>query len=116
MLLLLLSGDIERNPGPSSFEYFLNKKGLHFVHVNINSLLPKIDELRDFITKNNIAVLGVTETKLDASISNNELEIVGYELLRCDRNRHGGGIACYIRKYISFNTKSVFPETIPSKN
>ena len=52
-LLLLLSGDTSLNPRPinSSQQYnnyqwvVFKKRGLHFVHININSLLPKIDEL-----------------------------------------------------------------------
>ena len=52
-MVLILSGDIELNPGPvdknqikkEDFEVF-NNKGLHFMHLNINSLLNKIDELR----------------------------------------------------------------------
>ena len=49
--LLLLSGDIHSNPEPQGtntnkmWEPF-EKKGLHFIHININSLLQKIDELK----------------------------------------------------------------------
>ena len=111
-LLLLLSWDIEQNPGPLYSDHFQNKKGLHFVHININSLLPKIDELRHFAKSNNIAVLGITESKLDPSVSDSEIQIEGYELLRCDRNRHGGGVACFICKKLCFNIKNVFPENI----
>ena len=53
-MALLLSGDINLNPGPDTrhqlkdpkFEGF-NNKGLHLLYLNINSLLPKIDELRN---------------------------------------------------------------------
>ena len=52
-LLLLLSGDISLNPGPINGSQQHNydqwavfkKRGLCFVHINTNSLLPKIDEL-----------------------------------------------------------------------
>ena len=52
-MLLILSGDINLNTGPVNicqikdrkFEVF-TRKGLHFIHLNINSLLPKIEELR----------------------------------------------------------------------
>ena len=55
--LLLLSGDISLNPGPVQIYPAvnvniwkpLNKKGLHFLHININSLLPKIDELKNVL-------------------------------------------------------------------
>ena len=53
-LILLLSGDISLNSGPPhnsqtrdglSCNVF-DKKGLHFLHINVNSPLPKIDEIR----------------------------------------------------------------------
>ena len=50
-LLLLLSGDINPNPGPQTLQPDniwtpFKKSGLHFIHININSLIPKIDEIR----------------------------------------------------------------------
>ena len=48
-------------------ELFKNR-GLHFIHLNISSLLSNIEELR-FITKaTNDVVIGVCESKLDASV------------------------------------------------
>ena len=49
-LILLLSGDISLNPGPfynleplDHDEWSIFKhRGLHFPHLNINSLLPKL--------------------------------------------------------------------------
>ena len=73
----------------------LKKKGLHFGHLNINNILPS--------TNSNISVLGITETKLDNTVNNEEVEIDSYNLIRSDRNRKGGGIACYIKNSISFN-------------
>ena len=69
-MLLILSGDINLNPGPVNrhqikdhkFEVF-TRKGLHFIHLNINSLLPKIDELRYIAKNSNAAVIGISETK-----------------------------------------------------
>ena len=40
-------------------------KGMHFGHLNVNSLLSKIEELRTLAINANISVLGITETKLD---------------------------------------------------
>ena len=34
------------------------------------------------------------------------LDATNYELIRSDRNRHGGGVACFIRNDLSYNTKS----------
>ncbi len=111
-LLLLLSGDIELNPGPTqldekTFSCF-KERGLHFFHVNINSVLPKIDELRLIAKQSNAAVIGLTETKLDDTVVNGEIEIEGYTLERTDRNRKGGGVAFYIRNDISYNVRENF--------
>ena len=54
-LILLLAGDISLNPGPTQNDHLKEKwkifrnRGLHFIHLNINSLLPKIDELRKIV-------------------------------------------------------------------
>ena len=117
--LLLLSVDTELNPGPvqladnSQFPcenyHCFKKRGMHLVHLNINSILPKIDELRLIAQNTNAAVIGLTETKPDETILNEEIEINGYTLERSDRNRKGGGVACYIRNDISFNIRENFP-------
>ena len=98
-LLLLLSGDISLNPGPphnnqlqpqNEWSVF-NSRGLHFIHLNVNSLLPKIDELRNIAKLSNAAVIGIIESKLDDSILSSEMHIDNYNTLRYDRNIHGGG-------------------------
>ena len=47
----------------------------------------------------------INETRLDDSILDSEIKISGYDIIRRDRNRNGGGVAMYIRSNISF-TKS----------
>ena len=110
-LLILLSGDISLNTGPNHRHklQYLNEwnvfksRGLHFIHLNINSLLPKIEELRIIGKSTNAAIIGISETKLDESVLEPEIQIDDYKILRCDRNRHGGGVACYIRNDLSYN-------------
>ena len=116
--IILLSGDISLNPGPNQtllsndiWDPF-KKRGLHFLHLNVNSLLPKIDEVRYIAEKSNAAVIGTTETKLDDSVLDSEISINGYDIIRNDRNRKGGGVACYIRQNICYNSKNVFPSTV----
>ena len=89
-----------------------NKRGLHLIHLNINSLLSKIDELREIAEKTRATVIGITESKLDGSVLDREINIDGYELVRSDRNRHGGGVACYIRNDISFSVRGDFSSEI----
>ena len=74
--MILLSGDISLNPGPSqylpendnNFEHF-RKRGFNFFCVNLNSLLPKTDELRHIVGHSKPAMLGTTESRLDSSVS-----------------------------------------------
>ena len=48
------------------------------MHLNINSLLPKIDELRHMARLSNTAVIGTCESKLGKSITNSEILIDNY--------------------------------------
>ena len=109
-ILIILSVDISWNPGPVCKHQILNTtewdffktKSLHLMHLNINSLLPKINELRHLARLSNAAVIGIRKSKLDDCITNSEFLIDNYDLLRCDRNRKGGGVACYIRNDLSY--------------
>ena len=83
----------------------LNKKDLHFLHININSLLPKTDELKCIANKTKAAIIGIMESKLDHTVPDLEVNLPGYDILQCDRNRNGGGAACHIRKDLYFNVR-----------
>ena len=118
-VLLLYSGDTSLNPGPCQMQFNdekiwepLKTRGLHFCHLNVNSLLSKIDELRDITNCIRPAILGITESKLDSSVTNTEVNINGYSIIRNDRNRNGGGVACYIRNDLCFNIKNIFSNAI----
>ena len=82
------------------------------IHININSLLPKLEEDRNFLTKVKPSIFGISESKLDDSISNSEIKIHGYVVIRSDRNRHGGGVACYIKKELCFAIQNVLSKSI----
>ena len=47
-------------------EHFQEQR--HFIHLNINSLLSKIEELRDIAKSINPVVIGICKSKLDASV------------------------------------------------
>ena len=116
-ILLILSGDISLNPGPvynngslDSNEWNVFKsKGILLIHLNVNILLPKIDEIRYIAERTNAAVIRIAECKLDESVFQSEIERGNHDLLRCDRNRNGGGVAYYIRSNISYMQKEFFP-------
>ena len=102
--ILLLSGDINLNPGPTTpkrndilwelfsfhncsfscerMDYQLDplsvvsndawnifqKRGMHFIHLNINSILPKNDEICYIAKLTNATVIELSETKLDNAV------------------------------------------------
>ena len=86
------------------YEVFCGK-GLHFLHLNIRSLPPNIDEIRTIANRTKAAVIALTETWLDDSVNDSEISINNYCLIRADRNRQGGGVCLYIRENLTFNPR-----------
>ena len=82
------------------------------MHLNINSLLPKIDEVRHMARLSNAAVIGICESKLDKSITNSEILIDNYDLLCCAEIETEVGVACYIRNDLIYTQKNLFPSDI----
>ena len=59
-----------------------------------------------------VPIIGISESKLDDSMLSSESEIANFDLIRYDRNRHGGGVAGFTRNGFSDNTKSFLPSEI----
>ena len=62
----------------------------------------------------NAVIICISQSKLHESVLEPKIQIDNYKILQCDRNRHGGGVACYIRNDLSYNILSVFPREIKS--
>ena len=77
-----------------------NFNKLIIVHLNINSLRNKFEFLIS-LTKDNIDILMISETKLDQSFPTNQFMMNGFGApFRLDRNDKGSGIILYIREDI----------------
>ena len=70
-------------------------RGLHFIHIKINSLLPKIEELCRIACLSNVAVIGISESKVDNSIFDSEIETDSY-----------------VRNDLSFTKRNYFPHDL----
>jgi hypothetical protein len=82
-------------------------KGFKIAHINIQSLRYKVDHIRVLLDLNQIYILCMTETWLDSNISNNEIHIDGYNIIRLDRSHmQHGGILYYIKDGIVFKERS----------
>ena len=61
----------------------------------------KLDELCAVAEATNPQVMCIVESWLSDEISDNELVIDNYQILRLNRNRHGGGIVMYVHSSLS---------------
>lgn len=114
VLLLMISGNVHVNPGPPDiaphfsgpqshnlcFNDFCNRNSMGFLHVNVRSLVPKMDQLKVWVESSNPHVLVLTETWLRNSVSYPDTSITGYNLFRQDRSSKGGGVAIYSKEHL----------------
>jgi hypothetical protein len=55
--------------------------------------------------KTKAAVIGISGTWLGKSVKDSEMNIDNYTVIRYDRDRHVGGVCCYVRNDIAFTTR-----------
>ena len=84
-----------------------SSKGLHLCNLNVRHLVPKIDERIVMATEECPDLLELCETFLDPCVSDGQVALDGYNLIRKDRvdvlNKYGGGLIMYFRE--SLNVK-----------
>ncbi len=71
---------------------FNSSTGLGIVHLNVRSLLTKLDMLRIWAETNDPAIMVLSETWLKKYISNKDISIDSYNVYRADRSNRGGGV------------------------
>ena len=57
------------------------------------------------MTNKPLDVLAINESKLDLVDSDRLVNLEGYNIVRTDRNKHGGGVCFYLRNTITFSRK-----------
>ena len=60
-----------------------------------------IEQLRFYLHDETLDVLSINESRLDDNVDESQIKIDGYEIVRNDRNREGGGVAIYYRDYLN---------------
>ena len=104
-ILLILSNDIARNPGPNK------EQNLTICHWNIGSIsvhnFQKLNSLQAFNSIHNFDLICISETFLDSSFSSDDpsLSLKGYDICRSDHptNKKRGGVCIYYKKSLAFN-------------
>ena len=70
---------------------------------NTISLVPKLLEVEEFLSRNSVDIGFITETWLKDGISDSVVEIQGYKIVRRDRLAYQhGGVCVYIKNGINF--------------
>ena len=54
---------------------------------------------------NVIDILAINETRLSNEISSDSVRIPGYEFIRKDRNRNGGGVGIYVKNTLNITER-----------
>ena len=79
---------------------------MYFIHLHVNVIEPKIEELRHLAKIANSSVIGISETEFDGSVLSNEAAVEGYNLRRLDCSRKGGEVACFTKHSLVSNQKT----------
>ena len=89
-----------------------NERGFKMAFLNIVSLPKKIDEINFSMSKKFIDLIAFNETRLDANITDNMINLDGYDIVRKDRSRNGGGVCIYLRSSINYKIRD---DLVPSE-
>ena len=90
--LLYLSGDLELNPGPVNAKL---QRNLKITHLNARSIKNREHYIlaKELVSENKFDIFTISESWLDNTVTDIEVEIPGYNIFRLDRlNKAGGGV------------------------
>ena len=80
-----------------------DKRGFKMIAFNIVHLTCHIDELRILMYPQLPDLLVLNESKLDSTVDDEDIKIAGYQIIRYDRTRHGGGVCIYLKSCFSYS-------------
>ena len=116
--LRFLSGDVEESPGPNPVDYLNNSSGasstilseslscyLSIFHMNIQSIVPRIDLIRGEAEVYDVLIF--SESWLKPTVQSSTICIEHYlGPFRTDRpERSGGGVVAYVRETIPYKRR-----------
>ena len=86
--------DCSQKTGTGSTQSETPSKVPNLLVANVMSLVPKVDEVREFIFRRNITIAFITETWLKETVSDGVVDIPDFAVLRQDRKRDSHGGVC----------------------
>ncbi|KAH3893177.1 hypothetical protein DPMN_017321 [Dreissena polymorpha] len=93
-----MTPDSSSSSSLSGYSHILKNNGLSIIRLDFQSLRPKLDILEFEAHQNDVLVL--TETRLNSSISCDDIAFLNFQqTFCCDRtNRLGGCVVIYVRE------------------
>ena len=70
-------------------------------YLNINSVVNKIDEVKELLNRNMFEISFLVETKIGSTVSSHLVSHPGFRTIRKDRKKGAGGLLAYIRNDLS---------------
>ena len=119
--ILQLLHDVETNPGPA-LNYSTNGVGktngnVSIAHLNVRSLKCRDHYVlvKETVLANRFDIFTVSETWLNGTVKDLEIEIPGYVIHRLDRqNSRGGGVCAYVSRNFKVEYLGDISFTAPS--
>ena len=93
----------------------INSSGAFIMHLNINGLQNKYDELKLLNDTLKAHIIVISEAKIDRSYPNSQFNIQGYYMFRKNRKKGGGGLMVYFNFIFKKILKLYLKPTTPSK-
>jgi exonuclease III len=87
------------------------KTNLKIIEWNCNSLISKLELIKQFIRANKPDILLLNETKCSQELANLNVQVNGYDFLINPRKvnpNFGGGVAMFINNKLSYNQVNEF--------
>ena len=96
-------------------------KGFKLVHLNVRSIVKKMDQIRTLLFDSKIDVVSISETWLKPYLNTKLVALEGYDTYRLDRatnkgKKRGGGLLLYINKKYSSSVEPLPELNVSNEN
>lgn len=91
-------------------------KGLKIIHLNVNGLYSKIDQLQYLLNDLGADICLIAETHLNLDEDYPGLDIPGYRFVRQDRERFWGGLLVFYKEQLSITVLDTPPFTYETES
>ena len=84
----------------------LDAENKETIHLNITSLTKHIEQLRFYLYDKPFDIFSINEIVVYNSIDDRAIQLEGYNVIRKDRSREGGGVAIYYRDHLNVKERN----------